>query len=334
MPEGLADTYYGFLPCADCPGISYTLELQKNGRYHLLMDYYDRESTFESDGKYTYEEGKLKLYTDNNVTGQFEFEGEKLIHLDGDGNRITTDLAPNYILYKGDASRAEMPENFGMNQDSYLYKGTGNEPFWMVQITKNNSLYFKGLMEKEMEFEVPIDESTVSEDHRTLTYSGKDGAHALVVRIIHEQCQDNMSGFYFPTTLQVKLTLDGKTHNLNGCGEFIGKYGLNGLWKLDKIDEMDVSSSPITLSINLTESRISGHAGCNRYFGTIGQVTQNTIGFNEVGSTKMACPDMSLEDRFLKFLTRSDIQWAMDENGQLVLGSESGQFVFSRTDKS
>ena len=336
LPRDLSDKYYGFLPCADCPGISYTLDLRPNGQYHQTMEYYERATTYDSHGKYTYENGKIKLYADEKVAGQFEFEGDNLIHLDGDGNRITTNLAPYYILYKGDPSRAEMPEELSSSgEDSpYIFKGTGNEPFWMVQVKPDGVLYFKGLMETDLEFEVPITSTDVSEDGHTTTYAGEKAGHALEVVIDHERCQDNMSGFYFPTTLQVKLTLDGKTQNLEGCGEFTGQHALNGYWKLDKLDEMDVTSSPITLFINLTDGRIAGHAGCNRYFGSIDEVTPDIVRFKGVGSTKMACPDMTLENRFLGLFSDTDIQWSIDESGQLVMTSTAGEYVFSRTGKS
>lgn len=336
LPEELADTYYGFLPCADCPGISYTLDLQTNGQYHLTMDYYDRESTFESVGEFTYENDRIMLYADEKITGQYEFEGDKLIHLDGDGNRIMTDLAPYYILYKGNPSKAEMPEELANSLDTstYIYKGTGNEPFWMVRITQDNSLFFKGLMEKEMEFEVPIDERTVSEDHRIVTYSAKDGLYALDVRIIHQQCQDDMSGFYFPTTLHVILTIDGQEYELNGCGEFTDQHRLNGFWELEKIGDTEMTTVTPTLIVDLADGKIYGNAGCNRYFGSIGNVTTSTIHFTQAGSTKMACPEMSIENQYMELISQDNIAWSISEDGRLTLSGSTGDFEFKRSEKA
>lgn len=72
------------------------------------MDYYDRESTFTEDGKFTYENDKLNLYSDGKITSRFESEGDKLISLDTDDNRIQSELAPYYILYKTDPDKANL----------------------------------------------------------------------------------------------------------------------------------------------------------------------------------------------------------------------------------
>lgn len=334
VPVEIADTYYGFLPCADCPGISYTLELQKDGHYNLTMDYYDRETTFTSDGKFTYKNNKVSLYDKNKVTSQFEREGDKLISLDGDGNRIQSELAPYYILYKGDHSKADMPDDFGGTNSNLNYKGTGNEPFWMVQITAENTIRFTGLMENgEIELEVPVTDTRVSDDNQTMVYSGKDGLNSLEVTILNKPCQDDMSGHDFTTTLEVHLMTGDLDKNLRGCGGYLNKFQLNGSWRLEKVDGQPISSPAPTLGFFFTEGRIAGSAGCNRYFGWLDDVTDNSIKFNQVGATKMACADMALESQFLNLLNQSDIQWKIDNEGLLILSSNAGNFVFGRTDE-
>lgn len=53
-------TYTGVLPCADCPGIEYQLDLLTNHRYRQRMDYQDRDAVFNSHGHwYVLEGGKL-----------------------------------------------------------------------------------------------------------------------------------------------------------------------------------------------------------------------------------------------------------------------------------
>lgn len=333
LPEDLIDTYYGFLPCADCPGISYILELKSDGQYNLSMDYYDRDAIFESEGEYVYEDDKLYLFSDGSVTSQFEFEGDNLIALDGEGNRINTNLASLYILYKGDSTKSEMPEQMKTNLNQPLYKGTGNEPFWMVQV-KKNTLHFKGLMDKEREFETPITSTMLSKDGNSIIYTGKSDSQDLTVRITHSRCQDNMSGIYFPTTLYVEVqTTDMDRQKLNGCGGFIGQYRLNGNWTLNTIDGQKPASMP-TLSIYLPDGKISGSAGCNRYFGSIDSVTDTMIRFNEAGATKIACPDMSIERQYMDLLTKQDITWTIGADDLLTLNSSAGTFVFSRSDES
>ncbi|MBY5956867.1 META domain-containing protein [Membranicola marinus] len=332
IPADIADTYYGFLPCADCPGISYTLELHQKGDYSLTMDYYDRETTFVTEDKFTYKNNKIKLFSEGEITSRFEVEGDKLIALDADGNRIETNLAPYYQLYKGDPTKADMPTDFGILNTPIIYKGTGNEPFWMVQITSSNTLIFKGLMENgEVEFELPVAKVELSDDNNSIVYTGKNERHKLKVKIANKACQDNMSGQHFTTTLRVEYTSDGQKKTLNGCGEFKGKYQLNGTWEVISMDGQPIQGKKPTLGIYLPETRMAGSTSCNRYFGSI-ESTARTLSFDQVGATRMACPDMSSEDKFLSLLGQDDITWEIDDDGKLTLSGEAGTIVFSRTD--
>lgn len=75
-------------------------------------------------------------------------------------------------------------------------------------------------------------------------------------------------------------------------------------WKLKTINGKDYSSfnPPATLTFTQEESRVSGHAGCNRFFGGYELVDDN-ISFGQLGATKMFCEDkMELEDNYLKAL--------------------------------
>ncbi|HET7371611.1 MAG TPA: copper resistance protein NlpE [Gammaproteobacteria bacterium] len=46
-------TYEGLLPCADCPGIDYRLDLLTDHRYRLRLDYREREVSFTTHGRWS-----------------------------------------------------------------------------------------------------------------------------------------------------------------------------------------------------------------------------------------------------------------------------------------
>lgn len=54
-------TYTGLLPCADCPGIEYQLNLLAGHRYQLRMDYQDRDAVYDSQGRWYLLDGGKKL---------------------------------------------------------------------------------------------------------------------------------------------------------------------------------------------------------------------------------------------------------------------------------
>lgn len=55
-----------------------------------------------------------------------------------------------------------------------------------------------------------------------------------------------------------------------------------------------------------TDERVSGMAGCNRFFGSV-TIDGGSISVGPLGSTRMACPPaiMDQEDRFLKALANA-----------------------------
>lgn len=53
------------------------------------------------------------------------------------------------------------------------------------------------------------------------------------------------------------------------------------------------------------EQKIAGFGGCNRFFGTFDR-SRSMLKFGPIGATKMACPDMTTEDRFFRALNSVD----------------------------
>jgi heat shock protein HslJ len=59
--------------------------------------------------------------------------------------------------------------------------------------------------------------------------------------------------------------------------------------------------------LNVEGSKINGNAGCNRYFGGITMETASgKFAASQVGSTKMACNNMSVEQNFLDMLQKAN----------------------------
>ena len=73
----------------------------------------------------------------------------------------------------------------------------------------------------------------------------------------------------------------------------------------------------ITVAFNA--ARISGVAGCNRYFAGVTESEDGGLTIGPVGSTKMACPSpvMQVEDRY--FRTLQQVSRFSVVSGQLAL---------------
>lgn len=96
-----AGTYQGTLPCADCPGINTTLNLEQSGAYTLQTRYLERgDSVYTTSGKFKWDNSGGRVILDNNQ--QFQVGENHLVQLDQEGNRISGGLAEHYVLKKMD----------------------------------------------------------------------------------------------------------------------------------------------------------------------------------------------------------------------------------------
>jgi heat shock protein HslJ/uncharacterized lipoprotein NlpE involved in copper resistance len=90
-------------------------------------------------------------------------------------------------------------------------------------------------------------------------------------------------------------------------------------WVLTELNGQPVQSpesgEQAYFELNASEMKITGHASCNRFFGTYEIKQGGRISFSEnMGITMMACPDMSVEMAFMEALRRSD-NYAVSADG-------------------
>ncbi|WP_018676501.1 META domain-containing protein [Riemerella columbina] len=62
-----------------------------------------------------------------------------------------------------------------------------------------------------------------------------------------------------------------------------------------------------TPTLRIENDRLSGNAGCNNYFSEV-QLDESTGSFStkSIGATKMACPNMDIEQNFFKMLNEAN----------------------------
>ncbi|MCL1932828.1 MAG: copper resistance protein NlpE [Candidatus Azobacteroides sp.] len=96
-------TYTGTLPTASGMGMTVTITL-KDGAYTKRTEYVGKDGVFEDKGKYTLnrEENIITLDGINSVDSpnKYAADGNTLTQLDMEGNRITGELADQYVLQK------------------------------------------------------------------------------------------------------------------------------------------------------------------------------------------------------------------------------------------
>lgn len=94
------DSYSGIIPCADCEGIQIRIVLNSDLTYTMESRYNGKDENIrQSKGKFTWTTNGSKIILEKEKQTYLVGENQ-LIFLDQKGNRITGDLASNYILNK------------------------------------------------------------------------------------------------------------------------------------------------------------------------------------------------------------------------------------------
>ena len=118
---------------------------------------------------------------------------------------------------------------------------------------------------------------------------------------------------------------------LTGCikDETVSGYSnTDTVWRLVEIDGA-ATSEIVTLQFP-EKGRISGKAPCNRYFGAQ-TVPYPWFKAEAVGSTKMACPNLSAEAAYFSAL--QDMSLAEVSGDTLILSNDAGRsLVFKAQD--
>ncbi|MBX0334517.1 copper resistance protein NlpE N-terminal domain-containing protein [Pontibacter sp. HSC-14F20] len=323
----------GTIPCADCPGIDYTLELHADSTYRERMVYQGRSATpFVQSGHWGVGDGRVQLKKQGVGNNQLVIEGETLIMLDSEGNKIESQLADAYRLARQNPEEPE--DNPSLWREKYErgidFAATGNEPFWSLEIDLEKMIEFKALDEENGSVLTPVPAAEKLEGAEGIVYKVQTVSGNLEIRLVKETCVNTMSGRKFPYTVTVlKNDMEYK-----GCGMYLRDSRLNGNWNLVELEGKainikDAEQNQPFLNIDLAEGRVSGRAGCNRITGRLEPISDR-INFGPIAATRMACLDMDLESQFLRVLSDAELRYSVSEESlELLLGGKAVA-VFAR----
>lgn len=106
---------------------------------------------------------------------------------------------------------------------------------------------------------------------------------------------------------------------------------LNGSWKVSEINGTPVANDGVKMVIDIPEHKVHGNTGCNVFNGTIfvDPDVDGSIQFQQVGVTRMLCPDMETESAFLVAL--ESVVTAQESHGTAILYNSRHQPVLKLT---
>lgn len=331
----LSGDWFGELPCADCSGISYKLTLNSDMTYNEVSVYRGKdENPF-------FESGTWNLLSDStfSLSGserKFLLSSNELVMLDLDGNRIESSFAEMYHLRK---------EVIEVNPDIYKRKfdegidftARGNEPFWSLDIDFDNQIKLTSLTDIA-ELSTPIVSGIKSDDEKTTVYHSTTEAGELKITIIESPCSDNMSGekFTHKVKIQAKRSVDNQFKEFSGCGKYLMDMRLNDIWVMQEMTGVVLKKEELNKGLpifefHLKDNRFSGHAGCNQMNGSI-KVEGNKIKFGPIASTKMACPNMKVEQAVGNALSSKTLTYSIENLKLTLVNKDDVKIIFKKVD--
>lgn len=336
-------TYYGTLPCADCPGIDYELQLNQDGTFREQMVYQERSvEPHVTTGKYKLSKnGVLKLQetTKGGEQSMYAIEGESLRRLNRDGSMPEAPLADYYLLTPNKPKK-ESTHKSPMLNPKIDFKATGNEPFWAVFIDFDNDkrIQFSTISQEEFELDLPLSEPQPMSQDKRMVYHSVSGKDEIFVEILKKPCDDTMADNSFGYTVIVRAKNAGMSEffEASGCGEYLGDYRLNDIWALVSIDDKPIElvegAEVPNLEINLAQQQVMGFTGCNRFHGGISFEPGHLQIGEHLAATKKLCVHVAdLERAYLAALSDKSFKYTLGNN-QLLLKSEGTKLLFKKVD--
>ena len=118
-----------------------------------------------------------------------------------------------------------------------------------------------------------------------------------------------------------------------GCNSSKNMAKLGGVkWVLQTLNGEEINltdqNSEIFIQFDEAEHRVNGRGGCNRFFGNY-EMEGKKLKFSPMGATRMACPDLQLENTFFRMLDEVD-SFSIKDNLLSFLSKEKVVAVFKK----
>lgn len=311
----LPATFSGTLPCADCPGIEYHLDIWDEGQgYALRRTYLGRDDVFDEMGRWHVDPARNALVLEGTNAARSEWQitpNQEIRLLDQEGEPIVSDLP--YTLAAGPLMptdlRLPLTGSMIYFADAALITECLSGQRYPIAMEADYLALERAYLAAEIEPAAPLIAHIDAEISMRPQMEGPDRMTVTVETFHHvtpdADCPDNRMAAEFANTFW------GMTH-LDGVAQ----------------DPADGRQEPYLL-ISEDGTRFSGTMGCNRF---MGQLTREgeSVEFGPVAGTMMACPPelAARESAFTETLEAARRIDLMDQNLRLLndAGTELARF--------
>ena len=276
-------SFFGILPCADCPGIETQLDLLSNGTYFLTQTYQDRPNgTFSRMGLWDIDGDRLILHhTKDDDLIYFANETGGWLQADTLGNPIVSQL--NYTLDPKGWQPAQVKKEIG-GMLTYM----ADAPSFVECQT---GLRFPVVMTPEW---LDVERSYLA----SISVGGNYLCTTAAVSLTWETPEEGPARHH--------LRFEDLKHMHLGmtCGSPTAKLEHHD-WSVVELDGFftaDLAAVSARPFVRFSGQQLSGHSGCNVLAGPI-LLEGDHLSFGSIASTRMFCQDTAeIESRFLQIL--------------------------------
>lgn len=285
VPQRLPALYSGTLPCADCPGIRFELDLRANHAYVLRMTYLTTPETVRDDiGQWSIGEDEVLVLTGDGdqPSGWSIRDVDTLTKLDLAGKPIESNLNWTIVrqpTYTALEPRVTMRGMYRHMADAALFEECLTGLKLPVAMEGDNMALETAYAKTRREPGAAVLASVAGRIAARPPMEGDGTVDTLVV--------DRFVRFWPNESCGAR----GVTHELASTR-----------WVLTRLNDepVDLSKMPREpfIALESNEHRVSGYGGCNRVVGAY-ESEGERIAFKHLALTRMACPDhMAFETAF------------------------------------
>ncbi|MFZ0257519.1 MAG: META domain-containing protein [Gammaproteobacteria bacterium] len=303
-------TFTGDLPCADCPGIHYQVDLFPDRVFFLRMTYLDKERRFDDIGRWALSSDGTQLVIEGRRKASERFairEADTLVKLDLEGREIDSEL--NYSLRR-------TPEVAPIEPQLPLAG--------MYQYMADAALFTECLTGRRMPVAPEADNLALEQAY--LAARHELGATLMVNLEGRIALRPNMEGQGEQPTLIVDRFID--VHPGQSCNQPFDPPALEDTyWQLVRLGDDVVivrqQQHEPHIVFQAESQRVSGSGGCNRFMGKY-TLDGNNLTFSKLATTKRACPAGMDTEQALHAVLGQVRSWRVTGQHLALLGDDGG----------
>jgi copper homeostasis protein (lipoprotein) len=318
--DGLPATFAGVLPCADCPGIEYTLNLLPNGSFALRRAYQDRPVVAGQD-----EVGRWVVASD-----------QRTLTLEGGRDTLFFDMVSRSTVRMLDRNARPMAPSV----KAELTRARAYEPLDVNARLRGGFVYLADAGQftecaTQQRWPVAREAENAELERVYAEQRAKPGAPLVVTVLGRVVDRPKVDGAGTARTLVVDRVVEASPGET--CAAPVSSAELETTrWRLTHVRTLEVTPAPgeavPTLILQADTAQFSSSGGCNRQLGTFRR-DGSALTFAPAVTTRMDCPaGMEAEEAFVKVLPEV-ASWRIlgrllelsDSSGALVARFEAGE---------